>query len=224
MSFQKRKYGYSFETETHFVFFGNKDSQLNNLKAEFSEYEFLRIHQVHGDRCVQAQQTDPLTQADAHWTDQPNKALIISTADCMPLLCFSPSEKKVLAIHAGWRGVENRITLSSIKSTFQSTLDLVVYIGPHILKDSFEIETEIGKRIVGPKYLTQFLDLAQPSASSGKVYLDLLSLIMHELQDLGVAPERIQTFERNTVIDTEFHSYRRDREKSGRQLSFISLK
>lgn len=224
MIFQKVKYGYSLETETHFVFFGNKDSQLQNLKVEFPNFEFLRVHQVHGDRCVQAKDTDPLTQADAHRTNQKGKALLISTADCMPVVCYSPSEQKILAIHAGWRGVENRITLSSIKSTFQSTRDLMVYVGPHILKDSFEIESELAERIIGPDFLSFAPTFTKPSLTAGKVYMNLFSILSHQLQKLGLDPNQIQFFEKNTVTDAEFHSHRRDREKSGRQLSFIALK
>lgn len=222
MKFESGKYGYFLDTESHSIFFGAKDSQIQNLKAEFPQFEFFKVHQVHGDRCVQAQPSEPMIQADAHWTQTPGRALLISTADCMPIMCYSQSEKKVLAIHAGWRGVENRITLSSIESTFQSPNDLKVYIGPHILKDSFEIESQIAEKIIGPQ--NQDLGLTHTSHAAGKVYLDLFSLLKMQLIRMGIDHRQIHLFERNTVKDLSFHSYRRDHERSGRQLSFIVLK
>lgn len=222
MKFQSGKYGYLFDTESHSIFFGNKDSQLQNLEAEFPQFEFFKVHQVHGHRCIEAQHSEPLIQADAHWTNGTGKALLISTADCMPILCYSLTEKKILAIHAGWRGIENRITLSSIESTFKSTNDLFVYIGPHILKDCFEIEAELAEKIIGPE--NHDLGFAKTSHSAGKVYLDLFSLLKMQLVRMGIESRQIHFFERNTVKDHDFHSYRRDRERSGRQLSFIVQK
>ncbi len=40
----------------------------------------------------------------------------------------------------------------------------------------------------------------------------------------GILPAQISKFIRDTVSDLRYESFRRDREKSGRQMSFIALK
>ena len=45
-----------------------------------------------------------LEGVDALVTDVPGKCICVSTADCVPVMCFDTKQGVVAAIHAGWRG------------------------------------------------------------------------------------------------------------------------
>src|SRR4051812_7021837 len=67
------------------------------------------IHQVHGDRVVEAP-VSALTEADAIWSADPHLAVAVSTADCVPVLLVDPVGKRVAAVHSGWKGTYSKIS------------------------------------------------------------------------------------------------------------------
>jgi YfiH family protein len=70
-------------------------------------------HQVHGDSVVVIDGR-PMRPAvppetgipvgDAMVTDQPGKFLVVTAADCQPILMYDPRRRLVANVHAGWRG------------------------------------------------------------------------------------------------------------------------
>src|SRR5689334_2253060 len=94
--------GFEVQTVRAHYFFGTAHLSRERMIEMFPQYEFYFLRQVHGDVIVKGNQG--LATADGHWTSEPNKALVIQTADCIPLL-FGANQFAV-AIHAGWRGVE----------------------------------------------------------------------------------------------------------------------
>ena len=67
--------------------------------------------------------------------------LCISTADCIPVLCYDTRRKVIAAIHAGWRGTVKRIvekTLDKMVELYGTKgEDVQAYIGPGISLDVF---------------------------------------------------------------------------------------
>ena len=47
-----------------------------------------------------------LEGVDALVTDVPGKCICVSTADCVPVMCFDTKQGVVAAIHAGWQMVD----------------------------------------------------------------------------------------------------------------------
>ena len=72
-------------------------------------------NQVHGGvvRCVTTADLrgDPYDkvsyEADGLMTDLPGVALVIYSADCIPILFYDPVRRVAAAVHAGWRGTED---------------------------------------------------------------------------------------------------------------------
>lgn len=218
--------GFEIRTEKILAFFGKKTALLSDLKTNYADLNFLRLKQVHGCDLVERSQGLPeeFPTADAHWTTSRHVALCINTADCIPVLIYNSKRNSVAAVHAGWRGVAQKITSHTIRNEFLSGAkprDLLILIGPHIQKNSFEIEKPVLEQLLGSTNKDKLDVFTQIGA--GKYLFDLNYLLKIHLEELDIPSENISTLYLDTKSDFRFHSYRRDKEKSGRQMSFICL-
>lgn len=162
--------------------------------------------------------------ADASVTNIANEVLVIMTADCLPALFTNTKGTVVGAAHAGWRGLcagvlENTVAEMLCLSKESSASDLLVWLGPAIGPESFE---------VGEDVVRAFRDSGLPfsegafqsiAAKPGKFLADIYRLASDRLQACGVTS--IFGGEYCTVRNSEqFFSYRRDGE-TGRFASAI---
>ena len=96
-------------------------------KPQISRYALMK--QFHSDIVVEVRKPGTY-KADGIITEEKKLAVVVQTADCMPVLMYD--EKKVGALHIGWRGLENRIFSRSLK--YFNLSNLKVSIGPHAQK------------------------------------------------------------------------------------------
>lgn len=222
MCFNETELGFELMNDNVLCFFGKHNSDIQKLQKKYPLNNWASIKQVHSDKLVQCM--NPImsyAEADAHWTVEKNCALIIRTADCIPVLGWNSSTGHIVSIHAGWRGIANLIVPKSLKtlSYNNSIHHWHLWIGPHIMKDSFQIQNDT-------------LDLLKKSTDlscdqfvvtkSGSVYADLSVILDSQLKSIGVNTMTIHKCFFDTKTDLRFHSYRRDHELSGRQISFIT--
>lgn len=225
--FIESELGFKFETPQFLAFFGKKSAEIHNIEIAFPDLDFKRIRQTHSDRVVS---TNPHSinfsaEADGHYTNAKNLGLCISTADCMPILIFSPENSQIFSIHAGWRGVASRIVpnaLQILRKSKSTMSNISVFIGPHISFQSFEIKADT-------KILLANSSKCPPSEAflemgSEKFLGNLLSIVKAQIFEFGIADTQVSILGFDTKKDHRFHSFRRDRENSGRQISFIALK
>lgn len=178
------------------------------------------LDQVHSDRVIQCtKDTDSniLPQADASWTDQPNRVLAVMTADCLPLFVSDVSGTVVAAIHAGWKGLLNQIIIKTLSQLPVSSDQLHVWIGPAISQPYFEVGQEVFQQFidVDERYRSFF---AQSSAP-GKWLLNLPGLAEFQLNQGGVT----SVFQSQLCSYHQaewFYSYRREGQ-TGRMASLI---
>lgn len=98
------------------------------------------IQQVHGPKIVE--RSDQIVEADGIFTQETGQPIHIFTADCIPLLFFSPDKNApIIAVHSGWRGVLNRIALNAME--LLSGCPVQVVIGPSILSCCFEVKEDL---------------------------------------------------------------------------------
>lgn len=229
------QFGDLIETPHVKVFFGNKNSSLENLKSEFSNQTFLKVKQTHSDKVVEAssigsQASGNFLEADAHYTQKRNSALLISTADCLPVMVYVPESQLVLGIHAGWRGIESNIigkSLSHLKKLGHKIMDAQVWIGPHIGFKSFEVGLDVADRLIKsyqslPQVLHGEISQPQPDPQKKRINLHLVAIL--QLVSAGIYEQNIQSLLIDTFTSADHESYRRDGTKAHRQLSFICLK
>ena len=190
-------------------------------------------HQIHGTevrmvdeaflRLSGPARTEALEGVDALMTCIPGQCLCISTADCIPVLCFDTRRRVVAAVHAGWRGTVARIvgkTLLQMSEEYGTCPgDVVACIGPGISLEAFE---------VGDEVFQLFSDAGFPmeriACREAKWHLDLWEANRLQLLEQGVPETQITvagicTFQQNDM----FFSARRQGILSGRLLSGIML-
>ncbi len=174
--------------------------------------------QCHSNRVVIVHAADVIPRCDGLLTDRPGIALAISVADCLPLFVFDPVRNGIAAIHAGWRGTAAHIaliTVTKMTDHFGSTpSDLVAFIGPCAGVCCYEIGEEVADQ----------LDERCIESRDAKIFADLKQANFTQLVASGIVPSNIEVSDDCTICDGErYHSYRREKEKSGRMLGVITL-
>jgi len=206
------------------LFFGNKNFSEELFSEYFPHAELLKIKQVHGTSLVLA--SHELQEADAHFSASSHCALQIKTADCIPLLAFSSERKIIMSIHAGWRGVVGKIAELAMEAMQQKGVnpsEIKVVIGPHIRKQSFEVDQPVWVQLMDSipvDFHHEFTQYFEQTAH-GKYYVDLEGIVKLQLRHKGIMESKIESIPYDTLTDFRWHSFRRDRELSGRNISFI---
>lgn len=208
--FKETDLGFQYQEKNHFIFFGKKNCTIEDLNETYPDFHFRQTRQTHSNILIPSSLKSETLEADAHYTTEKNVALVVRTADCIPAFVHDPDSDIILAVHAGWRGVENKILLKSLNN-LNLNKNLAIYLGPHILLNSFQVDLEV-KNKLNPQP-------AQFFQKDEKFYLDLKSILTEQIQ--SAADFKIHALEIDTLTDLRFHSFRRDKQNSGRNLSFI---
>jgi YfiH family protein len=182
-------------------------------------------HQVHGAHTMRAPRVkdwEECGSCDALWSDEPGTALAIKVADCLPVTLIDPKHRVIANVHAGWRGVSQKIVdaaLSEVIGTagFEASSSSA-YLGPSIRACCFEVGDEVVAeldRVYGG--IEPFVD-----RSREKPHVDLAGIVTQTLRDRGVAhihDSGICTRCEGSI----FHSYRRDPNGGGRNLAIVAF-
>ena len=228
IQFQNTDHGWVAKSGNAIMFFGDKTSSPEAIKNVVPDISFSFLKQIHSDRILMvnvASQETP--EADAQISLQKNIGLAIQTADCVPILITDG--KFIAAIHAGWRGLETSIaekTVKQLRSMGAAPENLKAVIGPHIARQSYEVGRDICDRLltVFRKLAYNPYPLGYPHEDAQKRYVDLGVLAQAQLIQAGVPEKEVTLLRADTFKDENFHSYRRNKEAAGRQISFIVLK
>lgn len=179
------------------------------------------FHQIHSARVVRAKPTYFAEEADASITDDPSLTLIVSTADCLPILFHDPVQGVVAAAHCGWRG--------TVKGMVDAVLDAFAGYGSHME----DIHAAIGPGIsranyqVGAEVIDAFASAGFPKTvyepdGIGRYLLDVVAANRYLLERRGVS--NIWQSDMCTYADpTRFYSHRRDKGRTGRHWALIKL-
>ena len=163
-------------------------------------------------------------EADGLFTSDVTKKLAIFPADCCILGIYDPVEKSKALIHSGWRGALQDIAVRAIdifRMKGSRLSDLKILLSPMILsleigKDTiflFEEYTE-RKGSVYNKFIKKVND--------EKYMIDLKGIIVQSLLNRGIRKENILNINpEDTYGNYIFESYRRDKERSRRNIVMI---
>ena len=169
------------------------------------------VRQVHSDRVIFADASGVHGEADAMITDRSGLALAVRTADCVPILIADPAHHAVAAVHAGWRGTVSGIVIKTLDEMARRlgtrTEDVAMAIGPAIGECCYEVGADVA---------------VQFGRSAEKHHIDLVQENLEQLLRAGVLRDQVSLVARCTRCESAlFHSFRRDREQSGRMVSAI---
>lgn len=221
MTFEETEFGFTVKNQDCLVFFGKHNSTIYNLRSAYPLLEWSWAKQVHGDNLIEAPNS-PQQEADALWTKSKKLGLIIRTADCMPVMGINKSTQAIISIHAGWRGVASQIIPKSLKKLENQSHPLNewnLFIGPHIMQNSFHIKDDTYMQL---KSSTSLADSKWIKRTDSGYQANLFQVVLSQLQEIHIDESQITSLLIDTPTDLRLHSYRRDRENSGRQISFIA--
>ena len=177
-------------------------------------------HQVHGSDAVAvlASGRDEINvgRCDALATALPGTALVVQTADCVPILLAAPSA--VGAAHAGWRGSARNVAAGAVRaleSLGAPPATQRAWIGPAIGPCCYEVGGDVAAQFAG--------DFVRAGCGGGKFRLDLKALNVAQLEAAGLPRASILVHPACTKCGGEkFASYRRDGQRSGRMIALIA--
>ena len=172
-----------------------------------------------------AYDTDSVRGAsDALITNQRGLCLLVLTADCAPILLYSPQKQAIAVIHAGRAGIVSNIlsnTVDRLQSEFDCAVgDIVAWIGPTISAKNYPITAEAEQEIrLSNGLVTKALEKV-----SGQTCFNLNKAIDFQLQQKGFRSVNITHSNICTYTNPEIlFSERRDGKPTGRFATGIML-
>lgn len=195
----------------------NREIFFDQLGIKEEQVTFQK--QIHSTIINYSNEPQHFDGCDAVYTDKKNNFLAVSVADCVPVFLYEPNKKVVAGIHSGWKGTRGKILTVTVEELIRKfdidVSDLIAYIGPGISQDYYEVGEDVGK----------LFDDDVKYFKNGKYYLDLKKDNYRQLVSAGVKKDNIEISELCTFIEKDLlHSYRRDREKSGRMFGVIGIR
>ncbi|CAA6810594.1 MAG: COG1496: Uncharacterized conserved protein [uncultured Sulfurovum sp.] len=225
-----KKSPYSFSLALH----TNEDQKsiIKNrqyLSQNFPTKKFIVANQTHSANIaiIQGNQTlgwesleTAIANSDALISNQKNIMLTILTADCVPILLFDPIQQVVGAVHAGWKGTQEKILLKTIqkmqKEFNSKPQDILAGIAPSIGKCCYEVDWNVAQH---------FEKIAHAySQKNDKYMLDLPHINKKQLLESGLNEQHIEMSKTCTACNVnDYFSYRKENGCSGRFMSMIGL-
>ena len=109
---------------------------------------FVFLSQQHTDRILHVDASDairdvyqPLAEADGLITHTPELALMVFSADCVPILL--EGDGVVAAVHAGWRGTVKGIAAKAVREMACPPETIRAWIGPAIGPCCYQVGEEV---------------------------------------------------------------------------------
>jgi hypothetical protein len=180
--------------------------------------EPLWLRQVHGVQVIEATHVDAHSKADGAWTAKPGVVCAVLVADCLPVFLCDRAGAKVAVLHAGWRGLAAGVVEQGVRALGVVTEDLLVWLGPAIGPNAFEVGPEVKAAFVknNPAAEAAFVP-----TNDDRYLADLYALARLRLNAMGITEIFGGGFCTFTDRD-RFFSFRRDG-ACGRMASLIWL-
>lgn len=205
-------------TDNNFNINGDKFIEnMNFLKKAIDVKEIGYSKQIHSK--IVNYWSGKVEEGDALICEDKNIAIGIFTADCVPILLYSKNHSIVAAIHSGWRGTFENIIKETIEKIYSryGKMELTAVIGPHIKRCCYEVSEELIDKFKNIGYLKD------KNINTGR-NLDLTSIIKIQLENSNVKNIRDLSLCTYCNKDIKFHSYRKDKEESGRIFSAVVIR
>lgn len=191
--------------------------------------KLLLPYQTHGQQiCIvdeefmsltAKEQTEKMNGVDAMVTNIPRVCIGVTTADCVPVLLYDPTQKVLATVHAGWRGTVLALVHKSIdvmKQQYKTNpADILAYVGPYISQRIFEVGADVVLAFEKTGFDLSQISYVNPQTNKHHIDLGLCNQIL--LQKGGVLPENIDSIGMCTYMNNDLlYSARKETIKSGR--------
>jgi hypothetical protein len=195
-------------------------------REEWKGFKLLFLEQVHSDVVHFIQKVpEKNLRGDAVVTGLPHLFLVIKTADCLPIFLVDEAKHVIAAVHCGWKGTRQKL-LEKVVLGMRDRYDsdpraLLAAFGPCIGSRCYEVGEDVHRSFAAEESI-DFLFCPAPGRR-GKYLLDLRKANRIQLLGLGVREKNIFVVDICTHCDKNYLSFRRDKNKTGRMLSFIGM-
>lgn len=209
------------------------------LICEALDIDYLSLvvtRQVHGhnvatiDAITHVQQPEEwyylLPPSDAMITMARERYMMMTFADCVPLLFYDPVRQVAGIAHGGWRGTVNRVAQHTIEAMVRelgsTASDIIAAIGPAIGPCCYEVGDEV---IATARKAFANADEFLVPGPKGSVHFDLWEANRWQLLQAGIASDHVETAGMCTACGTDtFFSHRAERGQTGRFGVLIGLR
>ena len=176
-------------------------------------------NQVHSNTIRIVNKPGLYKETDGFISSKAGLFLVISVADCMPVMLYDKKNNVIANVHAGWRGTQKKIVSHALEiliNEFNSKPeDISAFLGPCISKKNFEVGLEVVE-MFEPQYVEE---------RNSKYYVDITGENISQLRSFGINDEQIETSGICTYSESgTMHSYRRDGDSSGRMFAVIGIR
>jgi len=165
-------------------------------------------------------------EGDALWTEVPGTGVGVHTADCVPILLAHRRIHVAVAVHAGWRGLAAGIVEETVRALAARFGDaalggVVSAAGPGARGCCYEVGEETAEALRGLPGEASFLKRGK---APGKWTADLQGISLAALRGAGIPAEQTEAAKPCTICSPRFHSFRREKSTTARQLSFLYIR
>lgn len=187
-----------------------------------TDLPLAKLEQVHKGKVVKVTSKTDLSSkiagCDGAITNTKGIALMVLTADCLPIFFYDPERNAIGIAHAGWRGTLEGIAkniVNAMKAEFKSDpARILVGFGPAIRQCCYEVSRE---------FLVRFPESVVKMAH--KYYFDLAGENAERLLSAGATSKNMFDCGICTSCRSdEFYCYRKEEDKTARMASVIMLK
>ena len=208
---------------------GNNYKNLyKSLGLDYSKLVKIE-HQIHSNFVEKVDsENQSFTNIDGLLTNKNGISLSLRFADCTPILLYDPVKKVIANIHSGWRGTVQKIGQKGAKKMIQNygcdPKNIIACIGPCIGKCHFEVDEDVEKIF---EETFSYLNVNEKiiSKKNKKYHIDTTLINRLILQEAGLLSKNIYESNICTVCNSDLiHSYRADKEKSGRNITVLGMR
>lgn len=221
--------------------FGEKNEVVQNRerflnKPNVAVNRYICMSCSHGDMIklvdsethkqhLNAKAPEDMLEAEVLVTQEPNLALMLLTADCLPTGFYDPITQTIALAHFSRQTIADGLpekTVSFLRQTLNvDPANLQVFVGPHIHQQSYSFPLPLEK--TPSDKIAPFL-----SEVNNHAYIDLAAAHNSQLTEAGVLEDNIQLNETNTYSSPDhfshFESMRDNQKPQGRLATVLMLK
>jgi len=162
-----------------------------------------------------------LPNNDGMVTNLNDTALLIYTADCLPIMFYEPIQHVIGIAHAGWKGIIKNIVPHTLqlmnKKLKADPKNIIAYIGPSLCPKHFEVHKDVANQFAIKFTDTKIVTNLEIKDTQGEKFsIDLWRAVTVQLLDFGILEKNIEnsricTCEYNNLFSSErFEKNQRD--------------
>ena len=212
-----------FFTKKHYGSIPEKSKE--EVAEDFSlNKTMLSCYQTHSDNVVLVDEntnSDYFPNTDGILTSNKNAAVLTKYADCLPIFIYDEETKIFGAVHSGWKGSYQEIVKRAIEKINPKDLSTInILFGIGISCEKYNVGKEFYEDFKN-KFSKEIVDKVF-SIRNNEFFFDNQLFNYYLLKEYGVKEEKMFLNNRCTFSEN-FHSFRRDKELSGRNGAIIFM-